>query len=49
VQAIRDLKLPLAKFIVDDFKGFDPARPDSPETFAVPASGNFTNQRPLGD
>jgi lysophospholipase L1-like esterase len=49
VQAIRDLKLPLAKFIVDDFKGFDPARPDRPETFAVPASGNFTNQRPLGD
>jgi lysophospholipase L1-like esterase len=49
VQSIRDQKLPLAKFIVDDFKPFDPARPDAPETFAVPASGDFTNQRPLGD
>lgn len=49
VQSIRDQKLPLAKFIVDDFKAFDPARPDAPETFAVPASSDFTNQRPLGD
>lgn len=49
VQAIRDQKLPLAKYIVDDFKGFDPAQPDNPDTFAIPASGEFTNQRPLGD
>lgn len=49
LQAIRDQKLPLAKFIHDDFKGFDPAKPDDPDTFAVPASGEFTNQRPLGD
>ncbi len=49
VQAIRDQKLPLAAVIVSEFTGFDPAHPDSPETFAVPASGDFTNQRPLGD
>ncbi len=49
VQAIRDQKLPLAKFIRDDFKGFDPAKPDDPDKFAVPASAEFTNQRPLGD
>lgn len=49
VQAIREQKLPLAKFIVDDFPGFDPAHPDDVEKFAVPASPNFTNQRPLGD
>ncbi len=49
VQAIRDQELPLAKFIHDDFKGYDPAKPDAPEKFAVPASGEFTNQRPLGD
>ncbi|MEO5960551.1 MAG: rhamnogalacturonan acetylesterase [Opitutaceae bacterium] len=49
VQSIRDQKLPIAKFIVDDFKAYDPAHPDHPETFAVPASGDFTNQRPLGD
>ena len=49
VQAIREQKLPIAKFIVDDFQGFDPAHPDAVETFAVPASPNFMNQRPLGD
>ena len=49
VQSIRAQKLPLAKFIVDDFPGFDPAHPDDVEKFAVPASPNFTNQRPLGD
>ncbi len=49
VQAIRTQKLPLAAHLVDDFPGFDPAHPDNPATFAVPASPNFTNQRPLGD
>ena len=49
VQAIRDQKLPIAKFIVDDFTGTDPTHPDDVEKFAVPASPNFTNQRPLGD
>jgi lysophospholipase L1-like esterase len=49
VQAIRTQRLPLADFIAADFNGFDPARPDNPDTFAVPASGDFTNQRPLGD
>jgi lysophospholipase L1-like esterase len=49
VQAIRDQKLPIAKFIVDDFPAFDPSHPDDPDAFAVPASGEFTNQRPLGD
>jgi len=49
VQAIRDQKLPLAKFIVDEFTSFDPAHPDDPLTFAIPASPNFSNQRPLGD
>lgn len=49
VQAIRDQRLPLADFISADFQGFDPARPDNPDTFDVPASGDVTNQRPLGD
>lgn len=49
VQAIRDQKLPLAKHIVADFKPIDPSHPDDPTTFALPASPNFTNQRPLGD
>ena len=49
VQSIRDQKLPIAKFIVDDFNGIDPAHPDDVEKFTLPASPNFTNQRPLGD
>jgi lysophospholipase L1-like esterase len=38
VQAIRDSGLPLAREITSDFAGFDPAHPDSPDTFALPAS-----------
>jgi lysophospholipase L1-like esterase len=49
VQAIREQKLPIARYIVDDFKGFDPAHPDDPEALALAPSGEFTNQRPLGD
>lgn len=49
VQAIRDQNLPLAKYIVADFKPIDPAHPDDPAAFGLPASPNFTNQRPLGD
>jgi lysophospholipase L1-like esterase len=49
VQAIRDQNLPLAQHIVPGFKPLDPARPDDPAAFAVPASPNFSNQRPLGD
>lgn len=49
VQSIRAQHLPLEKFIVDDFTDFDPAHPDAVDTFAVPPSPRFTNQRPLGD
>lgn len=38
VQGIRDAHLPLADQIVDDLPPFDPAHPDSPATFALPAS-----------
>jgi lysophospholipase L1-like esterase len=49
VQGIRDDKLEIAKYIVDDFHGFDPAHPDPVEKFSVPPSPLFTNLRPLGD
>ncbi len=49
VQAIRDQQLPLARFILDEFPGFAPGKPDDPDTFVLPPSGDFTNQRPLGD
>jgi lysophospholipase L1-like esterase len=49
VQGIRDNHLGIAMYIVDEFKGFDPAQPDEVGAFAVPPSPQFTNQRPLGD
>lgn len=48
-QALRDQNLPLARFLRADFPGFDPTRPDNPDSFSVPASGEFTPERPLGD
>jgi lysophospholipase L1-like esterase len=49
VEGIRDAKLPLARSIVDDFKGFDPAHPESPETFVLPASPARSNLAPRGN
>ena len=49
VQGIRDNKLAIAKEIVGDFKGFDPAHPDPLEVFVLPASSTRSNQRPLGN
>jgi lysophospholipase L1-like esterase len=49
VQGIRDNHLPLAQHIKPDFKGYDPSKPDPVDTFVMPPSPLFTNQRPLGD
>ena len=49
VLGLKKNQLPLEKFIVDDFGPFDPAHPDQVDTFPLPASPSFTNQRPLGD
>jgi lysophospholipase L1-like esterase len=49
VQGIRDNKLGVAKEIVDDFKGFDPAHPDPLESFTLPASPARPSQRPVGN
>jgi lysophospholipase L1-like esterase len=49
VQGIKNDKLDLAKYISDDFKGFDPAQPDSVEKFKMPASPGATGDRPLGN
>lgn len=38
VEGIRANKLDVARYIVADYKTFDPAHPDSPEAFDVPAS-----------
>jgi lysophospholipase L1-like esterase len=49
VQGIKGSGLGLAQYIVADFKGFDPARPDPVEEFSMPASPGPTGARPLGD
>lgn len=49
VAEIRRLGLPLADYIKEDFKGFDPKHPDDPAAFNLPTSGEVTNLRPLGD
>jgi len=45
---IQQDKLPLAKFIVDDFS-FDPAKPDAVATFEMPASPTVSSMKPLGN
>jgi lysophospholipase L1-like esterase len=49
VEGIRQARLPLAKFIVDDFKGFDPAHPDPADRFQMPASPQHSDVKPLGN
>ncbi len=49
IQGIRDARLPLAQFIVADFTGFDPARPDAPDTFALAASPARSQVAPRGN
>jgi hypothetical protein len=49
VQGIRDARLDVAQYIVDDFPGFDPAHPDPVEKFDVPASPLSTTERPRGN
>lgn len=49
VEGIREDHLPLAKYITDDFTGFDLAHPDSPDTFDMPASPQHSTVKPLGN
>jgi lysophospholipase L1-like esterase len=49
VEGIKQDKLPLAKFIVDDFGDFDPAHPDSVADFEMPASPVSSRVKPLGN
>ena len=49
VQGIRDAHLPLAQFIAADFPGFDPAQPDAPESFRLPASPQRSSVAPRGN
>ena len=49
VQAIRDQRLPLAKYLINDLPKFDPKKPDPLASFAVPASPVFDATKPLGN
>lgn len=46
-QGVRDSKLDLAKFLADDFKGFDPAHPD--DTLALTPSPMRSTTKPEGN
>jgi lysophospholipase L1-like esterase len=49
VEGIKDSNLPLAKSIVDDFTGFDSARPDPVANFTMPASPMRDTAKPDGN
>jgi lysophospholipase L1-like esterase len=49
VEGIKKAHLPLAKFIVDDFRDFDPAKPDPVAKFEMPASPSVSTEKPLGN
>lgn len=40
---------PLAAYLTDDFPGYDPAQPDDPATFKLPASPQRSDLRPRGN
>ena len=48
VEGIREAKLLLAKYLVDGLPRFDPAHPDPPAGFAIPAEPKGAVQRPYG-
>ena len=48
-EGIRQNKLSLAKFLADDFAGFDPAKPDAVAAFDVPESPMRSEKKPDGN
>lgn len=49
VESLRAQKIDLAKHLVENLPPFDPAHPDAPETFALPASPGRSTQAPRGN
>lgn len=49
VEGLKKLNLPIAKCIRADYKGFNPARPDSPESFKWPLSPFCDAVKPAGN
>lgn len=48
-QGIVAAKLPLARWLVEDFEGYDPRRPDDVDTFEMSASPFSSDLAPLGN
>lgn len=48
-QAIREQRLDLARHLAPDFKGYEPARPDPVDSFALPASPGRQTEAPRGN
>jgi len=49
IQGIRELKLPLAKFVADDVAAYDPAKPDPISQFIIPSGPNRSLKKPDGN
>ncbi len=49
VQGLIDNNLKLSVSIIDDFDGYDPAKPDSAYAFFVPVTPRISFQKPLGN
>jgi lysophospholipase L1-like esterase len=49
IEGIRASELPLASSLSDDVRPFNPAHPDSIDSFSVPASPGPAGTKPLGD
>ena len=49
VQGIRDNDIPLKTYIREEINTFDPAKPDDPDKFNIPATPFFSIIKPLGN
>lgn len=49
IQGIKDNNLPIKKYIVKDFNGFDPAQPDAFDSVCIPRSPSYSMVKPDGN
>lgn len=49
LKGIVDSDIPLKKYIIDDFKTFDPAHPDNPDMFDIPSTPFASMVKPDGN
>ncbi|HEX3716787.1 MAG TPA: rhamnogalacturonan acetylesterase [Verrucomicrobiae bacterium] len=49
VEGIKQNQLPIVKYLASDAQPFDPAHPDLPDTFHIPASPNHSTVKPDGN